>query len=275
MKRAILLLSLGMVSRLACADLLVTDLVGKAEYEGKGNIQLLSEIAAGGQFRLLENARMTAIDVATGKEFMLRGPGQYAAEKSGLRVLKGAPLETKTLPVTNLPSVKVAGGRLSQIALVMRNVTRTNIPVPLSPVNTAVLTKTPLLRWSAVEGANAYHLSIAEDGGAQVFASTTERTELQLTTSAKLLPGTHYVWRIEAVGANGQFAEAATRFSVISEPQSRLLAMLRPSDGDGHGRRVLYAVQLQEAGAVEEAKSVWKSLAKERPEDELIRAMSE
>ena len=274
MKRTILLLALTLLSGLSCADLLVTDLVGKAEIEGKGKVNTLSDIPAGNQLRLSEGSRMTAIDTASGNEFALRGPGLYSIENTGPKVLKGTPIETKILPVTNLPNAKLAGGRLSMAALVMRKTTRNNIPVPVSPVNTTVLTTTPLLRWSPVEGATAYHVSLFDEAGAEVFATRTKQTEQPLSAAAKLTHGRLYSWRVEALGPNGRFAEAATQFSVVTEAQSRLLSLLRPGVGDGYGRRVLYALQLQEAGVIEDARAVWKSLADERPDDEMMQTMA-
>ena len=252
----------------AQAAVLVTDLKGRAETDGKKAVALMSEIPDGGLIDLAAGAQMVATDLASGREYQLQGAGQFRVSKSGVDALGGASVAPKALPVANLPAVKVALSRVSQGTMVMRSaVFSSSAPAPLLPARTAVLSSTPTLRWSLVEGATGYRVSVFDQGGQSIFSRQSVDAELALPASAGLAGGKQYSWRVEALGAQGRIADASTIFSVVTAESAALLAQIKPDSDASFSRRVLYAAQLQEAGAADEARLIWQSLAKERPDD--------
>ena len=100
-----------------------------------------------------------------------------------------------------------------------------------------------------------------------------------MTIPALLLPpdteSVYYRWRVEALSAEGPLSDSSARFSVVSADAMKNLVLLRPAPDSPIGRKVLYAAQLREAGATEEAKIIWKALAKERPDDQTLRSFAE
>ena len=270
MKHYMMLLFAAVWPGIAAAGLLVTDLVGKAETEGKKVIAVLAELADGTQLALDGGARMVAVDLVSGREFVLRGPGRYRVDKDGPSAVQGVAVESAALPIKNLASIRIAPAGVAQAALVMRGIRKTSGLVLESPVRTAVLTTTPKLRWLPVEGATGYRVVISDDRGAQLFEAMAAEPEFTLPAPAGLAHGKRYKWRVEALGQQGSFADAAAEFSVLSTETAERLAQLKPEAGAPYARRILYATLLQEAGVRDEAKALWKSLAEERPGNELI-----
>ena len=253
------------------AAVLVTDLKGRAETDGKKALALMSEIADGGLIDLAAGAQMVATDLASGREYVLAGAGQFRVGRNGVEGVGGAGVTPKALPAANLPAVKVAVARVSQGTMVMRSVVfSSSAPAPLLPARTAVLDNTPTLRWSLVEGATGYRVSVFDQGGQSIYSRQTTEAELALPAAAGLAGGKQYSWRVEALGAQGRIADASTIFSVVTPEAAALLAQIKPENDASFSRRVLYAAQLQEAGAVEEARLIWQALAKERPDDATV-----
>jgi hypothetical protein len=268
MSKLVFALLIWVTGALASAGVLVTDLTGKAQAPDKRALGMLSEIADGGSIELAEGAIMVVADLASGREFLLAGPGQFRVNKSGVQGMAGASVTPRSLPASNLPEVKVAVARVAQATLTMRGGSFSSAaPSPLVPARTAVLSATPTLRWSAVEGATSYRVTLFDEAAKQILDATTRETELPLQPSSGLIGGRQYSWRVEALNARGRIADASTIFSVVAADVIKMLEQLKPDNGASYSRRVLYAAQLQEAGAVDEARQLWQALAREKPDD--------
>lgn len=251
----------------AQAGVLVTDLQGQVHSAEKGAVALLVELPDGTRLTLAADAQMVGTDLTSGREYLLKGPGQFRVEKTGVLDAAGVPVPQRALPGGKMPEVRVAVARVAQAALTLRGEGfSSSAPSPLVPARTAVLTATPTLKWAAVDGATGYQISV-HDGAAMVRQATTSATEWTLPALAALSAGKSYIWRVEAMGAQGRIADASTTISVVTVEQMRLLDQLKPASGAPYSLRVLYAAQLQEVGATDEARREWRMLAKERPED--------
>jgi len=261
---------------LASAAVLITDAVGKAEVEGTGALTLLTEVRDGSRLRLPAGARVVGVDLASGREYVMTGPGVYAIEAAGLRTVQGAPVQTTDLPVAGLPNARAAARRVAQASIVMRGA---RLPADLtlvSPVRTAVLRSAPTLRWSEVTGADLYRVTVIDqDDGSTVLSRETAQASLAIEESSPLTAGRRYRWRVEALQGERAVADASAPFSVLASEVSAMLARLEETSFDSFARRVLYAAQLQEAGAVEEAKAAWRELASQRPDDRALRSLAQ
>jgi hypothetical protein len=273
----LLLLSLSLLLALpATAGLLVTDISGKAEVAGKGPVTMLAELPAGAQLTLGPEARLVAVDLTSGREFILKGNARYLVAADGPKTAAGKPVEAQPLPSRNLPEIKVATGKVAQASIVMRSVRKRNVPVPLAPSRTVVISSTPAFHWEGVEGATAYRLTLTSPEGTAVWESSPATSGVTLPADRSLPAGEGYSWRIEAMGQDGRvISDASTRFSIASADVIKRLTELKPSPQAAFSRRVLYAAQLREAGATADARELWKMLAQERPEDEVLRALAE
>ena len=259
----------------ARAGVLVTEASGKAEVEGKGPLATLAELPDGSRLNLPAGARVVVVDLASGREFVLEGKGRFSIAADGPRGADGKTLAARPLKAQGLPPARVAAARVAQATLVMRSTGKGQAALLRGPARTVVLSLRPSLRWEAVDGAERYRVTVQGVDGSPVLEAETAATELAPPADAGLAAGGAYRWRLEALGSDGRtLAEASAGFSVATEAVMARLRDLEPAAGDGFARRVLYAAQLQEAGATEEAARHWKLLAAERPEDPVLQVLA-
>jgi hypothetical protein len=256
----------------ALAGLLVTDISGLAEVDGRGRVVLMAELPDGTALNIAPGARIVAIDLGSGREYVLTA-GRYAVEKSGPSEVGGKPVASSALPAGKLPAVKIATGKVAQATLVMRSARK---PLAgISPNQTAVSTTRPTLRWPDNPDATAYRVTLNDAGGKTVFDSTLPKTSVVLSASEGLQAGGRYTWRVEAVREGRTLAEHRGEFSVLGATDIYRLGQFRPSEGAEFSRRTLYAALLMEAGAIEEARSIWQALRAERPDDSALAKLAE
>jgi hypothetical protein len=84
-----------------------------------------------------------------------------------------------------------------------------------------------------------------------------------------LRPGDRYTWKVEPLNQTGEPIANATGadFAVVTADAARVLASIKPAPGASFSAWVLYAAQLQQAGATDDAHTIWQALARERPTD--------
>lgn len=257
----------------AAAGLLVTDISGLAEADGRGRLVVMAELPDGAALNVAPGARVVAIDLGSGREYVLTA-GRYTVEKSGPSEVGGKAVAGSALPAGRLPAVKIATGRVAQATLVMRSARK---PVTgLSPNHTAVSTTTPTLRWPDNPDASAYRVTLSDPGGRTVFDSTVPtKAGITLSASESLQPGNRYTWRVEALREGRVLAEHRGDFSVLGATDIQRLGQFRTGEGAEFSRRALYAALLMEAGAGDEAKAIWQALRAERPDDPGLAKLAE
>jgi hypothetical protein len=239
-------------------------------------VPILAEIPDGAQLMLAAGAQLIAVDLASGREYVLKGGGKYVVAAGGPKTADGKPISATPLPAKNLPEVKVALGKVEQATLVMRSMRKFNVPLLHAPARTTVISTRPQFQWGSVEGAASYHLILKGRDGNALWETAVTGTELMPGQDQALSPGTDYGWRIEAIGTDGRtISDASANFSVAPAEVIKRLDELKPAADAAFGRRVLYAAQLREAGATAEARELWKALAQERPDDEVLKYLAE
>ncbi len=275
------LIGLGMVAcmswNVACASVLITELTHKATTGGKKPVTFLSEVRNGQDFELAVGARAVAVDLKSGREYEASGPGTFRVEEDGVRAVSGSSLKTRALPARNLPEVKVVVARVSQAASILRKLPK--LLTLQSSANTAVLTPTPTLSWDVFGGDSTftYKVRLSDSAGNVLINEQTQEKSLTVPASAGLTSGRNYLWTVEAVNQNGSLPGlfAVAQLSVVPPDTVQLLKSIAPQPGASFSDHVLYAAQLQEAGADEDARAVWKSLlAGERRDDPILNKLA-
>lgn len=266
--------TLALLPLAAQAALLVTDVSGKAELEGRGAVQLMAELPDGATLALAAGAKVVAVDLGNGREYILKTPGRYTLDKAGPKASGGGRVDGSALPGGHLPDVRIATGRVAQATLVMRSA-RKGAPA-VSPHHTAVTTVTPTLRWPESAEASEYRLTISDASGNRAFDSTVPPAPtFVLPAGARLKAGSRYTWRVEARREGRTLAEHGSEFTVLADAELRRLAPFRPAEGADFSRRSLYAALLMEAGATEEARALWQTLRAERPDDPALAKLAD
>jgi len=97
-------------------------------------------------------------------------------------------------------------------------ITAAAAPVPLAPV--AAVAEARVLRWSAVPGADRYHVTLFDAGGRVRYESQLADTVATLPDSIALVPGQPYLWSVEArIGWDRWTTSPLTAFSVVPAPR--------------------------------------------------------
>ncbi len=256
------------------AGMLVTEAIGKVEMNGKA-VGTLAQIPDDARLQVAAGAKLVVVDLATGREYILAGPHVYTSSASGPKAADGKPVPDKALPANNLAEVRVATGKLAQATLVMRGAPAARFPELVAPVRTAVVTLLPSMRWKPAASAVGYKLSLSRLDGSLVWELSTAQTEVTVPASHALQAGEPYAWRVEAMGPDGKLSDSSARFTVATAQAIANLELLKPEPDAPFNRKVLYAAQLREAGAVDEARRLWQALASERPDDRVLAAMAQ
>lgn len=256
----------------AVAGLLVTDISGLAEADGRGRLAMMAELPDGAALNVAPGARVVAIDLGSGREYVLTA-GRYTVEKAGPSEVGGKAVAGSALPAGRLPAVKIATGKVAQATLVMRSARKT--PSGISPNHTSVSSTTPTLRWPENADATGYRVTINDPGGKAMFDSTLPKASVMLSANDGLQPGTRYTWRVEALREGRALAEHRGDFSVLGASDIHRLGQFKAGEGAAFSRRALYAALLMEAGATEEARSIWQALRAERPDDPGLAKLAE
>lgn len=90
-------------------------------------------------------------------------------------------------------------------------------PVPLAPV--ATVADARVLRWTAVPGADRYHVTLFDARGRVRYDVQLADTVAALPDSVTLIPGQPYLWSVEArIGWDRWSSSPLTEFSVVGAP---------------------------------------------------------
>ncbi|MBK7279639.1 hypothetical protein [Candidatus Aalborgicola defluviihabitans] len=248
------------------ADVLITDVIGKPGLVSKPPLAILNEVVNGSLVEAPAGLQFTAIDLVTGKEYLASGPGQFRIASAGVLSLTTGTVKVRSVADGSLPDVRIATGKLSRASMTMRTLL---VKLPMYPSNTAIPDTTPTLRWAHMAGASSYRVTVSDDTNRAIWQRNTTEAQLALIPDSGLRLGNQYTWKVEPLNQTGDPVSNATSagFFVVAEDAARVLAAIKPEPGASFSAWVLYAAQLQQAGATDDAQTIWQALARERPGD--------
>ena len=137
---------------------MVTDVSGKVS--GPAPVTILSEIAADARLQLDAGARLTALYVKSGTEYIISGPAQVQFQPGGPNVLSGAKPQVRASPVGKGGSVTIRPVGVAQAAYVMRSARTTARIRLLTLSGTKSLEAAPEFRWQGPEDAGKYRFEL-------------------------------------------------------------------------------------------------------------------
>ncbi len=88
-------------------------------------------------------------------------------------------------------------------------------PVILGPRNSSIMTTTPFLEWSEVDGAIGYQITIYDNEGL-VFSTTLIETKLDYT-GPELQKGRKYSWFVNAITERASFPSVCVSFTILKD----------------------------------------------------------
>ncbi|MCX7148170.1 MAG: hypothetical protein NTY05_01985 [Rhodocyclales bacterium] len=274
LKRIVLTTALLLVTAapaLAAAVGMVTDLTGKVWLVDGAIRQPLAILAYLEPAAVIDVEKGGSVSItfySPSEEQVFSGPAKFKIEKQGITRISGAAPAVQRLGALAADAATKEinqGGRRTQAAVRMRSMALGTSIVGLSPDKTAVRSTAPRFSWTAVSDAGKYLLTLTTLEGIPVLEEAVAGTELRLPADKALTPGREYTWRVEAARVDGAKIVGKGRFSVLDANAEARLAAESPQSGAPFAQRVRHAITLEAAGLAEEARDLWRELARERP----------
>jgi hypothetical protein len=194
--------------------------------------------------------------------------GEVVFEGQRLRTIKGKLSDERKLPSCSLPSLALAAASRQQAG----NTRMRGANLLLhAPSHVSVATPQPRFRWSAVDGATSYDLTITDREERVVWRHTTKSAEAEYPADAPPLNwGQKYWWRVTARAGQEMADEAVSYFQMLSAEQAgrvhaaeRVLQQMLEDKGADDGPRFLLAFLYDENGMLDEAARLYAQLARQ------------
>ncbi len=251
---------------------LVTDVSGKVS--GPVPVTILSELAADARVQLEAGAKLTALYIKSGDEYIFTGPSQVQFQAGGPKVLSGAAPQKRASPVGKGGSVTIKPVNVAQAAYVMRSSRTTARIRMLSLSGTRTLETSPEFRWQAIEPDMKYRFELTDDTGRSLYETEVQSTSVKLPAFVALKEGISYTWEVSTRTADNRRYVTAGDFTVAPADLRKQAQALRPPSSAPVSDRVAYAAWLEQAELRDEARKYWLALSRERPEDERLKALA-
>jgi hypothetical protein len=240
----------------------ITNIKGDISVDGNARPALLSELARGQKVVVGRNSEASVMYIQTGKEYVLPGPADYTVRDNDIAGSAAMPPRTRDTAWRTTNKVLAQVGQTSAASVRMRSIGKPKVveePVLIYPTRGAVATLQPTFRWRAVEPkAHGEFMILVAGQDKPLHKAKAAGGSYRLP--AKLAPDTEYTWTVSAAGNE----LGAGTFRTLNADALARVEMRRPSDKADFSDRLLFALLLQEMGAVQEARESWARLSQER-----------
>lgn len=258
-------------SALAAPFAMITDLKGEAwalEGSQPRKLSLLSYIDGRTDMKVDPAAKVAVTYFASGVQYNFAGPSRVSLEVTAPKVIDGQAAESRKVT----PDKAIEGGglstdqwrRLQQATVVMRSV-KSSFAV-IGPDKTALVALEPQFEWTAAPGAKGYRLVVYGPNHKILHEAITEQTSLTPGPELPLEPGKRYRWKVDALGVAKPLT-ATGSFSVADDASRERLAAMKRAAGTDLSPRIFYATRLEAEDHEHDARTEWKALAHDFPNE--------
>jgi hypothetical protein len=225
---------------------------------------VLASLTRGQKLVLGKEGLASVMYIASGKEYVLKGPAEYVVQQTEVSGAAAMPPMTRSTEWRASSKALVQVAQTSAASVRMRSAAPPKAPehAPLVfPTEGSVASLQPAFQWRARDAKAASEFTLMIVGQAEpVHRAKVSGGSYKLP--AKLKPETEYAW---IVAASGQELGSAKFRTLPAEAVERIEAR-RPSARSEFSDRLLFALLLQEMGANQEARESFGALARERPD---------
>lgn len=240
------------------------DVQGKVEQSVNGvaaSMKLLDYVQVGSNITVADQSALSLTLYAEKKLYRFQGPAAITiTAEGGLNQSSGAapvvkPLAERSLAATQQGSFIPGSTRMrSAMAPV----------VLMAPPKGSILTEgQPSFSWASAQP-GPYAFRLIDANGETVWENTVPAQQLSLPGSVKLKAGTVYKWQVLLEKGHGRSDRG--QFSVASQEDIKAVRAAAPGAGAPMEEQVLYAVDLRDAGYIQEARKVVQQIGKTRPD---------
>jgi hypothetical protein len=239
----------------------LSNLKGEVAIDGNPRPTLLSEIQKGQRISVGADSQAAVMYIATGKEYSLKGPGEYLVRDHEVTSAAGTPPAARDTAWRTSNKVLAQVAQTSAASVRMRSIAPQKVVEEakvIYPTQGAVSTLQPTFRWKAEPKDKAeFALFVVGD---EKPVHSAKPTGAMYKVPAKLLPEKEYAWTVSVGGkelGDGKFRTLSA--DALARIESR-----RPAEKAEFSDRLLYTLMLQEMGATQEARESWAKLSQER-----------
>ena len=240
----------------------LSNLKGDVAVDGNARPILLAELSKGAKLVLGREALASVMFVSSGKEYALKGPGEFLVKDTEIAASSGMPPMTRETAWRASNKVLTQAAQTSAASVRMRSIAIAKPDTDarlLFPTQGNVTTLQPTFRWRAGD-ATAQGEFVLLVAGQEKPVHTAKAANGAYRVPARLLPDTDYVWAVSVAGD-----EIGTgRFRTLPADAVAQVEQRRPKEKADFSDRVLFTLMLQEMGATQEAHESWSRLAQER-----------
>jgi hypothetical protein len=228
----------------------ITNIKGEISVDGSVRPALLSELTRGQRIVVGRDSHASVMYIASGKEYVLKGPADYVVKDTEITGSTAMPPVTRDTAWRTSNQVLAQVGQTSAASVRMRSIGKQKVeePILIYPTKGAVASLQPTLRW---------HDDGKSHGEVMLLAVGEDRP---LVKTKALAPDTEYIWVVTVAGNE----IGTAKFRTLSQDALAEVERRRPSDRADFSDRLLFTLMLHEMGAVQEARESWARLAQER-----------
>jgi len=240
----------------------ITNIKGDISVDGNVRPALLSELTRGQKIVVGKGSEASVMYIQTGKEYVLPGPGDYVVKDKEITGSVAMPPRTRDTAWRTSNQVLAQVGQTSAASVRMRSIGKPKVEpvqVLIFPTQGAVATLQPTLRWRDEPKAQGEVMLMAV-GQDKALVKTKAAGGSYKVPAKTLAPDTEYVWVLTVAGSE----TGTAKFRTLSQDAIAQIESRRPSEKADFSDRLLFALMLQEMGAVQEARQSWARLAQER-----------
>ena len=240
----------------------VTNLKGDVAVDGNPRPALLAELSRGQKISIGKESHASVMYIASGKEYLLKGPADYLVKDTEVAGSTGMPPVTRDTAWRTNNKVLVQVAQTSAASVRMRSIAVVKPdtdPKLLFPTQGSVATLQPTFRWRPADpkAQGEFVLLVA---GQDKPVHHAKAAGGMYRVPARLLPDTEYSWMVTVAGNE----LGSGNFRTLSSEALARVETRKPSEKAEFSDRILFTLMLYEMGAKQEARESWSKLSQER-----------
>lgn len=254
---------------------MITDLTGNASLTSNGEqkkCEILMSTFSGDEIRVEANSKLTLVYFKTAKEYTFPENAIIKINTEAPENKSGSKVTSRDLEVAKNTKLLADEDEYDQAAIVFRG-TRKKPKIKLvSPVSSKILSSQPMFEWQPLEEDLQYRFVLTDDSGRTVIETLVNGTNFKLPPENKIAEDVLYTWQVEARLSTGDVYTNSTNFRLLNDKERGKINRLRPKENATFSERIVFAMLLEQMGVRGEARSYWKTLSTERPDNKLLKA---
>lgn len=239
------------------------DIQGRAEQSVAGSkvpLKLLDYLQPGTTVHLDDKASVSVTVYAEKKLYRFQGPAEFEVTDAGqVKILSGAEPVVKPLGERVLSSEQqgsfIPGSTRMRSAMAP--------VVLLEPAKGGMLTEQPRFLWASAQP-GPYLFRLIGPDGQPVWEKSVKEKEISLPRDVTLKPGVQYKWQVALEKGHGKSERG--QFALADAEQVKAVRAAAPGASAPLEEQVMYAIDLRDAGYLQEADKVVQKIRQTRPD---------